>query len=123
MGNQSMVLVHRIQAGGEMKTLLRAPQICANVYANGSADRFDGLAGDDGLLVHVEHHMGEFEPPERPFWIIDKLRTVSIVTLVGSDGVTLTIPAGFDITDLFTRGQIQEMEEDLTRMLLKGDEF
>jgi len=106
-----------------MKTLLRAPQICANVYANGSADRFDGLAGDESTQVEVEYYVGEFEPPERAFYVIEKVLADRIMRLSGSDGVTLTIPAGFDITDLFTRGQIQEMEEDLTRMLLKGYEF
>lgn len=110
-----------------MKTLMPAPTINANVYAKGSADRFDGLGCDDGFMVQVEYHIGDFEPPEPAFWIIDKVFAARVIRLLGTEigtgTLTLQIPAGFDITDLFTRSQLYDMETDLTRMLLRGDDF
>lgn len=110
-----------------MKTLLTAPQISADVFANRSVDRFDGLASGETVMVHVEYHIGEFKPPEPAFWVIDKVLASSAMTLTGTEiatgTLTLQIPAGYDITDLFTRSQLDDMGTDLTRMLLRGDDF
>jgi len=110
-----------------MKTLMMAPQISANIYAHGSADRFEGLGSDEQVEVEVCYRPGGYEAPDRAFYVIEKVTAPRLMTLPGSETasgqVWLKIPAGYDITDLFTRAQIEQMEEELTRLLLKGYEL
>lgn len=100
---------------------IKSPQVFIEVRNTKSSERLDVLAATEGEMVRVEYTEGKHEESGQCYVEVKKVHSITTMIFLGQyqqeqrQFVKLYIPMDMDITEMFTRDQLQALADDVLK--------